>query len=306
MLRLKGILFIIAGSMLWGATGPMMQWILTESDMTVPFLLTIRMMIAGTLLLLFMAMRKKRIFEIWKASHWRRQLLIFSIFGSLGVQFTFVGAIDASNAVVATLLQFIAPIFVVIYVSLKVKKWPPMYQLGGIVGILVGLFLLMTNGSVQHLLVSTEGLLWGVALGFAFAFYTLYPARLMKEWDIIVVVGWSMLIGGLILGVITTVWNSTEWSTLAQPSMGIMMMLLIFFGTLAFVLFFTSMKYISAVETSILSSVEPLTAMVVSMIWFGSMLKGFQLVGAFLMLIFVTYLSVGGGRKEEEEASVAQ
>ena len=45
---------------------------------------------------------------------------------------------------------------------------------------------------------------------------------------------------------------------------------LIFFGTVAFILFLSSMKYITAVETSILSSIEPLTAMVISVIIFGT------------------------------------
>ncbi|MEY9980268.1 drug/metabolite transporter (DMT)-like permease [Lysinibacillus sp. RC79] len=51
----------------------------------------------------------------------------------LGVQFAFVAAINESNAVFATLLQFLAPIFVVAYVSLSLKKWQPKYQALGII-----------------------------------------------------------------------------------------------------------------------------------------------------------------------------
>lgn len=38
---------IISGAMLWGATGPMMEWILLNSDMTVSYMLTVRLLIAG-------------------------------------------------------------------------------------------------------------------------------------------------------------------------------------------------------------------------------------------------------------------
>ncbi|MFJ6211591.1 EamA family transporter [Lysinibacillus sp. NPDC092081] len=77
----------------------------------------------------------------------------------LGVQFAFVAAIKESNAVFATLLQFLAPIFVVAYVSLSLKKCPPKYQVLGIIGTLIDLFLLLTNASFDALLVSSKDLL---------------------------------------------------------------------------------------------------------------------------------------------------
>ncbi|MEX3745106.1 MULTISPECIES: hypothetical protein [Lysinibacillus] len=52
------------------------------------------------------------------------------------------------------------------------------------------------------------------------------------------------------------------------------------------------MKYITTVETSILSSIEPLTVMVISVIIFGTSLGYWQLVGVFVMLVCVTWLSI--------------
>lgn len=308
MLRLKGILMIVIGSMLWGATGPISEWVLKNTELTVPFILTIRLIIAGISILAFLALKKEDIFAVWKTAFWRNQLIIFSILGMVGLQYTFFSAIEASNAVVATLLQFSAPIFVVLYVSVANKKFPPRFQTAGIAGTLAGLFLLLTNGTVGSLSVSSEALLWGIAVGLTFAFYTLYPGRLMKEWSILLIVGWSMLIGGVVLGIFNNIWQSREWSLLLQPEVSLIISVLIIFSTMAFVLFLTSMKYITAVETSILSSVEPLTAMIISVIWFETMLQSLQLLGAVMMLIFVTWLSVGGknaavGDKSAESAT---
>ena len=299
MLRLKGILMIVTGAMLWGMTGSITEWVLANTELTVPFILAIRMIIAGSCILSFLAIKKEDIFTVVKTPYWRNQLVVFSILGMVGLQYTFTMAIEASNAVVATLLQFSAPIFIVLYVSFNHKKWPPRYQILGIAGTLGGLYLLLTNGSISSLLVSPTALLWGVAVGLTFAFYTLYPARLMKEWSVLPIVGWSMLFGGIVLGVINRVWLSDEWLIIAQPKMIFIMAILIIFGTLAFLLFLDSMNYISAVETSILSSVEPLTVMVISVIWFDTMLQSVQLMGAMIMLVFVTWLSIGG-----KEASV--
>ena len=294
MERLRGIILIISGSMLWGATGPLMEWLLDHTVLTVSFMLTIRLFVAGVLLLMYLLLTKKDIFGIWQQKIWGRQLIIFGIAGMLGVQYAFVAAINESNAVLATLLQFLAPIFVVAYVSLSLKKWPPKYQVLGIIGTLGGLFLLLTNASFDELLVSHKALLWGVAVGLTFAFYTLYPARLMKEWSVLLVVGWGMLIGGLTLGIVSRVWQSNEWVVFTDLKIIGLMIALIFFGTIAFVLFLSSMKYITAVETSILSSIEPLTAMVISVVVFSTSLGVWQLVGVFIMLVCVTWLSVAG------------
>ncbi|QGG49803.1 DMT family transporter [Lysinibacillus pakistanensis] len=294
MERLKGIIFIVTGSMLWGATGPLMEWLLSHTPLTVSFMLTIRLTVAGILLLTYLLLTGKDIFGIWQQKLWSRQLIIFGIAGMLGVQFAFVAAINASNAVLATLLQFLAPIFVVAYVSLSLKKWPPKYQVLGIIGTLIGLFLLLTNASFDALLVSNKALLWGVAVGLTFAFYTLYPARLMKEWNVLLVVGWGMLIGGGTLGIIGRAWQSNLWHVFTDIKIVGLMLALIFFGTVAFVLFLSSMRYITAVETSVLSSIEPLTAMAISVIVFGTTLGFWQLVGVFVMLVCVTWLSVAG------------
>ncbi|MCM3540933.1 hypothetical protein [Priestia endophytica] len=55
-------------------------------------------------------------------------------------------------------------------------------------------------------------------------------------------------------------------------------------------------------EMSILSSVETLTVIIISVTWFVTMLQSVQLLGA--MLIFVTRLSIGGNKAVVEGKSV--
>ncbi|TWT03433.1 DMT family transporter [Planomicrobium sp. CPCC 101079] len=301
MNRLKGIAMVISGAMLWGATGPLIEWTLAFFEFSVSFLLTLRMTIAGMLLLIFLKLKKVRLTGVFRQWMWVRQLVVFSILGMLGCQFAFVTAIHASNAVVATLLQFLAPIYIILFVSLNKQKWPPSYQLIGMAGTLAGLFLLLTNGQPDKLTISGEALVWGLLLGLAFAFYTIYPARLMQEWGVLLVVAWSMLIGGIFAGLVNPIFLSNEWPKIMSFQAVISILGIIVLGTLAFVLFLSSMRFITAVETSILSSFEPLTAMILSVFWFGELLAPLQLFGAFAMLVFVTWLSLAGKEKLTEE-----
>ncbi|AOV08916.1 DMT family transporter [Sporosarcina ureilytica] len=298
MSRLKGITMIISGAVLWGATGPMMEWLLRNSDMSVTFMLTIRLLLAGIILLTILKLQGKRITAPWRQRVWSRQLIIFGIIGMLGVQLSFASSIDTSNAVIATLFQFLAPIYIILFVSWTHRKLPPAVQGLGMVITLVGLFFLLTNGSLSGFTLSKIALFWGLAVGFSFAFYTLYPARLMQEWGVLISVGWAMVIGGVTL--LITQMNTVikQFRLLGDWGLMMMLLLIIVVGTAAFILFLGSMKYITAVEASILSSFEPLTAMVISVIWFGQILGLWQFIGAITMLIGVTWISVAGSKIE--------
>jgi drug/metabolite transporter (DMT)-like permease len=296
MERLKGIVFIVSGAMLWGATGPMMEWILLNSGMSVSFMLTVRLLLAGTFLLIMLKKQGKRITLPWRQKVWARQLLFFGIFGMLGVQYTFAASINTSNAVIATLFQFLAPIFIIVFVTASQKTWPPVAQVLGMMVTLAGLLLLLTNGSFSGFALSKIAVFWGIALGFAFSFYTLYPVRLMQEWGVLLSIGWGMIIGGGTLFVTNPLRIITHMNYLASWTIMGMLLLVIIVGTVAFILFMSSMKYISPVEISILSSFEPLTAMVISVIWFGQVLGMWQFAGAIIMLIGVTWLSIAGSK----------
>ncbi|MFD1927472.1 DMT family transporter [Sporosarcina siberiensis] len=296
MIRIKGIAMIVIGAMLWGATGPMMEWILLNSSMSLSFMLTVRLLLAGTSLLVLLKFQGKKITRPWRHKVWARQLLIFGVVGMLGVQYTFVAAIDTSNAVIATLFQFLAPIYIILFVTMAQKKSPPKVQILGMIVTLVGLFLLLTNGSISNFALSPIALFWGLVLGFTFSFYTLYPVRMMAEWGVLLIVGWAMIIGGFTLFLINPMDVIKNSSLFEDGSVAIMLFLVIIIGTVAFILFLSSMKYITPIETSILSSFEPLTAMVISVIWFGQILGMWQLTGALIMLGGVTWLSIAGSK----------
>ncbi|PIC74082.1 EamA family transporter [Sporosarcina sp. P26b] len=299
MLRLKGIMMIVIGSMLWGATGPMMEWILNHSEMSVSMMLILRLTIAGAVVLLLLKAKGIQIGRPMRQKLWLRKMVMFGVIGMLGVQYGFVQTIAHSDAVVATLFQFVAPVYIIILLSILQKSFPPGGQVIGMIVALFGLILLLTNGSFSSISLDTTAIVWGVIVGFAFTFYTLYPVVLMAEWGVLLVVGWGMFIGGVTLFIINLPMFFMNLGVLLNgPAMG-MLLLVIIMGTLAFIMFLHSMTFISPVETSVLSCFEPLTAAIVSVLWLGQTMGVWQISGAAVMLVGVVWLSVGGNRKKK-------
>lgn len=301
MHRLKGIGMIVVGAILWGTTGPMMEWILSADSMSVSTLIFFRLLFAGAIILIYLKLKRKRIAIIWRQKVWAGNLILFAVIGMLGAQFAFAQSIYTSNAVIATLFQFLAPVYIITFVSFTVKKFPPAAQIAGMAVTLIGLFLLLTNGSLDDFALSKEAVIWGILVGLTFSFYTLYPVRLLAEWGVLLPVGWAMVIGGIAQFAITPISIVKELRHLQDLKLTGVLLLVIILGTIAFVLFLSSMKYITPIETSILSSFEPLTTIVVSAIWFSQKLGIWQLTGALVMLVGIAWLSIAGSRVRAEE-----
>jgi drug/metabolite transporter (DMT)-like permease len=125
--------------------------------------------------------------------------LLFSLVGALTVQLTFLLTIEKSNAATATVLQFLSPTIIVAWFALARKKRPGVFVLSAILTSLIGTFLLVTHGDPTSLSISPAALFFGIASAFAAAFYTTYPSTLIARYGTLPIVGWSMLIAGLML-----------------------------------------------------------------------------------------------------------
>ena len=113
--RKKGIFLAIAATVFWGFSGNVTQYMFQISDVDALTIVTLRLLISGFILTLFALLSgyKNTFLEIFKNKDARKNIIIFAIFGMVGTQLTFFSAIENSNAAVATLLQFLSPLFVI-------------------------------------------------------------------------------------------------------------------------------------------------------------------------------------------------
>ena len=255
--------------------------------------LTLRLLVAGVLLLMLGAMRGKtgQIKAVWQDGKDRLQLIIFGILGMLAVQYTYFVAIEVGNAAMATLLQYLAPFIIAVYLAFRLKKLPSAREFFAIGLALLGTFLLVTNGRVDTLSVPGNAVFWGLLSAGALAFYTLYPARLLQKWGSEVIVGWGMIVGGIGLLVVNQPWRVTGqiWTLTSV----LLVAFVILFGTLiAFYLYMDSMRFITPTETSLLACIEPLVAVIASVVWLKVPFGVFEGIGGLCIIGTVTILSL--------------
>lgn len=291
--RYKGIMMIVAGAALWGISGTVAQQLFASEGFEPGWLVTVRMMIAGILLLLWTAVKsgQQEIWKIFRYTKDRVHLFIFAVGGMVGVQYTYFMAVGTGDAATATLLQYLGPIFITVYVAWKCRRLPNRWEVSALALALIGAFLLITNGSLQGLSIPIDAFVWGIVSALAAAFYTVYPVRLLARWNSTIVVGWSMVLGSLCLATFNPLWEVTgqHWSLLSASYVAFV----ILFGTLVpFYMFIESLRYITSTEASVLSSAEPLSAVIVSCLWLHVSFGLLQGVGGLCIIATVTLLAI--------------
>ncbi|MEN1935269.1 EamA family transporter [Paenibacillus sp. 102] len=296
--RLKGIIMVITGASLWGLSGTAAQQLFQQENVSTEWLVTIRLLISGSILLLFSSFgsRKSEVLGIWKQKADANKMILFGLLGMLAVQYTYFASIKEGNAAVATLLQYLAPIFITVYLIFKWNIRPTKIDFISIALSLIGTFFLLTNGSIDNLAVSTPAIIWGILSGLSLAFYSLYSKELLEKWSSSVIVGWGMIIGGV--GVTILHFFSTNELILLsgmkylQPNNLFLIAFVVIFGTLiAFYLYLDSIRYLTPKETTLFGCTEPLAAIISSILILHVPFQSFQLLGALCVIVMVLVLS---------------
>ncbi|MCS4486116.1 EamA family transporter [Staphylococcus americanisciuri] len=290
--RWIGYILVIISATFWGVGGTVSQWLFQQENIDVTWFVAVRLAISGLLLIMVSFITQgKKVLLIWRDKRAAIQIIIYGIFGMLAVQYTFMSAINYGNAAVATLLQYIGPIFIIAYLVIRKVTNFGVKEALAILFALLGTYLLLTNGHVENLQVPKRAIIWGLLSAIALAFYTVYPVRLLARWGSLNVVGWGMFIGGSALSFIHPPWQVSlaEWSFQTHA----LFWFAIVFGTMiAFWFYIDSLHYLFPHEASLLGTIEPLMALLTSIVWLDVSFGAWQLLGVVFIILMVIVLSV--------------
>jgi drug/metabolite transporter (DMT)-like permease len=288
--RAKGIILVVIAATLWGVSGTVAQYLFQQQGFSTSWLVVTRLIFSGVGLLFFSySVGKQDIWSIWKSKQDILRLIIFGVLGMFGVQYTYFAAIEHGNAATATVLQYLAPVIIAGFLSIRGKKLPSKHEGVAILFALLGTYLLVTKGNIHSLSISLPAFFWGILSAFALAFYTLYPKDLLSKWGSLITVGWGMTVGGIGFSFIHPPWVfQGSWSLTSFVSV----VFVVIFGTLiAFFCYMESLKYIQASEASLLACVEPLSAAFLAVAWLQVSFGPAEWIGSFLIIATIFILS---------------
>lgn len=280
--RKKGLLLVTLAPTLWGSSGTLIQYIFSRG-VPAEWLVSVRLVFAGVFILLFSLSNKKiRTFAIWKKAESIRNLLVFSIFGMLAIQLTYIMSISHSDSATATILQFTNAVMISVVVAVKTRTWPRRVEMISLALAVLGVFFLVTGGHFNQMKISTAGLVWGILSAVAAVAYTLIPAKLIREFGAIPVVGWAMLISGVLYNFYCPMWRDIP--DLDMITVAVLLAIIVFGTMIPYLCFLQGLAFVNPTTASMLGAVEPLSAAVLTVLFLGTKLGLPQIIGMGLVL----------------------
>ena len=286
-----GIILSLMGGIFWGFSGSCGQYLFTYHSVDSQWLVAVRMVVSGAILLSVSAFRhKKEIFAVWRGKENIVRMAAFTVFGLVLCQYAYFTAIQLSNAGTATVLQYLSPAMILVFLCVKNKKPPLLKEAVAIILAICGTFIIATGGNPGGLSISMDALVWGVLAGVFLACYSLIPVPLLKIADTPTVLGWGTFIGGIVMLPVFR-----PWENMPQISFSIIAALggIIIFGTvLAYSFYLEGIHLIGATKASVISSIEPVAATVISALWLGTDFSFTDIIGFAMIISTIIIISI--------------
>lgn len=286
-----GIILTLLGATLWGVSGTSVQFIGNFRNMNLEWLLTMRLITAGLLTVLYGWIRQgNAVFNVFR--NWRDTLglVIFGVFGMALCQYTYFRSIVIAGAGIATVLQYLAPSMIIIYLLVRYGKRPSTGEIISVILALAGTICLMGNNGFSFESFRSDVLFWGLLSAVGVAVYSVSPVRLLATYGTIPIVGFGMLLSGLVAAVLFQQPHSYAtwdvWTVVGCFNV-------VFLGTIvSFNAYLEGVKRIGAVSGSILSSIEPISAAFFGWALLGNQFNWVGILGMAMIIATVIIIAL--------------
>ncbi|MFI3175269.1 MAG: EamA family transporter [Bacillota bacterium] len=296
----KAFLYTFFGACCWGLAGCFGEYLLVEKNLDPMWIVNVRLLLAGILLLGFaLRSQSKEIFLIFHDKKDRIQLFWFACLGLATCQATYFIAIQHSNVATATVIQSLNPLVIIIYLALVTRKMPKTMEILAIVVAFTGVFLLSTKGDISSMVLSQFGLFSALVSAGCVAAFSLLSRRLLQKFGSNIAIGFGMLLGGIALTPFVRFWEvHIDWDL---ATFGAMAGVVVLGTAMSFTFFLKGVSVIGSFMGSLIGMVEPVIAVVVSVMIFGHHFTMIEFFGFILILGAVLGLTIYTKKLEEKE-----
>lgn len=205
----------------------------------------------------------------------------------------YIAAIAKTTMSTAVVLNYTAPIFVVIMARFLYKELFTLPKIIALVVSLTGCFLTATGGSLEVLKLNAVGVLLGIASGISFAFLPIITKKLVGRCHYLTIACYTMAFGALFnfflagpRAIVSINYTRDIWVNLI--GLGVVA------NALGYLLYTKGMAYgIQSSKASIINTIEVPVAALVSFIFFQEDIFGVKLVGIILVVLSVVIIEYG-------------
>ncbi|MGA7461892.1 MAG: EamA family transporter [Candidatus Korobacteraceae bacterium] len=315
----RGYLFIAAATFCWGLSAAMGRAIFTGRiswggqalQPIDPLALaqarsTVSLLILAPILLL----RNRPALRI-RGSH-LAQFFLLGILGIAGSNYFYYFAIEKTSVATAIVLQYVAPVWVLLYMLARRLQHPTAFRVSGVLLAVIGCAFAVgevaVRGSFPWLAISgvrfsTIGVLAAEAAAITFAFYNVYAQHLLQIYQ-----RWTVLVYSLLAAAAFWLVLNPPWKIAAQHYSGGQWLFMLIFSIasmlIPFSLYFTGLQHLDATRAIVTACLEPVWAILLTAMILGELVTPIQVVGIVVVLAATILVQIRD-RKAPTEPTIA-
>jgi drug/metabolite transporter (DMT)-like permease len=294
MKSFRGYFLILGATLFWGVSATVARLLFTQS-MDVIILVQTRMSISCIVMWGFILALRPGLIRVGLRDLWRFALM--GVIGGAGSNFTYYFTIRQTSVATAILLQYMAPLLVLIYASLSgEEKVTKAKFISGIVSLL-GCYFAMGGGSETFRVIGMLGLMTGIASAFCWGFANVWLRRLLNRYD-----SWTCILYTFTFATIFWMFVNPPWRLVTAGYPASLWGLFFVFAMMSILiphsLYFLGVRRLTASQAIITATSEPVFAIVSAFIIIGEVLTSVQILGALLVVVAIAVLQVAGREKK--------
>jgi len=284
-------LLLILSAMMFASNG-IASKLLLDGHITAWRLAQIRAITACAILALYLWSRSPKTFHIKRSEI--LPLVSYGVIGIAMVQALYFLAISRMHVSIALLIEFTAPVWIVVYLRVIKRKHVPNQMWLALIMALTGLAII--SQIWDGLKLDNIGVIAGFGASFALAFYFLCGESMSNYRDNQSITMWGFFFAGFAWCLVLPMWNFPfEVFTTSIPLEGalegnstsgwVLILYVVLIGTiLPYLCVMVGLKNLKASTTSAFGLLEPIFAGIVAWIWFAEAWTLIQLFGGVIVI----------------------
>jgi drug/metabolite transporter (DMT)-like permease len=311
---LRGYLFIASAAFLWGVSAALGRAVFTgrlplsgETLHPIDPLILSQARASFSLLVLLPLLVSRR--------GWRRiqlpasdliQCLLLGLLGVAASNYFYYVAIQKTSVAIAIIVQYTAPVWVLIYVVARRQQKLSLQKLVAVAVAIIGIALtigMVRSKSAEPLHLDSYGVFAALLASFSFAFYNVGGHRLLSHYDRWRVLSWTLTSASVFWLFVNPPWKilgahyaAAQWAFLFVFSM------ISVLG--AFSLYFLGLQHLEPTRAIIVSCLEPVFSILLAAAFLGEILRPIQTLGIVLVLGAIVIVQLPSGDAKRPEDSV--
>ncbi len=290
---LRGTLYLLLAVLFWGVSAPLAKLLIINKFSTLVVVQT-RSLLSFCVLLLLFGFFRRSFFCIET-----KDIVQFFLLGVVGLACTnyfYYYTVTEATVATAILIQYTAPVWVIVYVSI-IRKYEDvrLFTLLALLMALGGCLLAVTSGSFQQIRLPGNTWLTAPLSAITFAFQIVMTKRLLQKYSI-----WTIVL--FMTGFATFFWFliNPPWLLFSHQYTTMDWSLLLIFAVISILIpqaaFAKGLRFLKASTSGIITTLEPVIAIVAAYFLLSERLTFLQIIGA--MFVVTAIIILQRGQKE--------